>query len=395
MMQTRGLPAALVWLVGGGGIAASLGRSRGGWTRKVCGVSILDDAREGMDPDIRPQDDLFGHVNGRWLERPRSPATARAGGRSCSSPTSAEQQVREIIEDLRRRGAERRRAADEDARKIGDLFASFMDEERIEQPGHTPDPAAARAVDGADATSRDLAAFLGEFERRRRLAALFGSYVDTDDRNSDRYLFNIVQGGLGLPDESYYRDDKFAEIREKYVAYLSRCSRSAERRRPRRRCGRGCSSSRPARQGPLGAGRHPRRPEDLQPDAPLDELKATVPSFDWDAYVTNLGGIATRPIAEAVRAAAVVPRAPRDRPRRDADRGLEGVAARRVLRAAAPYLSDDFVETNFDFYGRTLSGTPELRARWKRGVGLRRGRARRGRRRGVRRAALPAASPRR
>ena len=66
----------------------------------------------------------------------------------------------------------------------------------------------------------------------------------------------------------------------------------------------------------------------------------------------------------------------------------------RVLRSAAPYLTDDFVETNFDFYGRTLSGTPELRARWKRGVGFVEGADRRGGRRGVRRPALPAASAR-
>ena len=74
---------------------------------------------------------------------------------------------------------------------------------------------------------RDLAAFLGEFERIGG-HGLFGSYVDTDDRNSDRYLFHIVQGGLGLPDESYYRDDKFAEVREKYVAYLTRLLELAE-----------------------------------------------------------------------------------------------------------------------------------------------------------------------
>ena len=76
---------------------------------------------------------------------------------------------------------------------------------------------------------RDLAAFLGEFERIGG-HGLFGSYVDTDDRESDRYLFHISQGGLGLPDESYYRDEKFAEIRDQYVAYLTRL---LDPRRPR------------------------------------------------------------------------------------------------------------------------------------------------------------------
>ena len=89
------------------------------------------------------------------------------------------------------------------------------------------------AVDGLRDV-RDLAAFLGEFERIGG-HGLFGSYVDTDDRNSDRYLFHIVQGGLGLPDESYYRDDKFAEVRDKYVAYLDQPARAGRARRPGRR----------------------------------------------------------------------------------------------------------------------------------------------------------------
>ena len=113
---------------------------------------------------------------------------------------------------------------------------------------------------------RDLAAFLGEFERIGG-AGLFGSYVDTDDRNSDRYLFHITQGGLGLPDESYYRDDKFAEIREAYVGYLDPPARARRRPAswlgdpPRRR--RRSSTSTPAWPRATGSARRPatcRRP---------------------------------------------------------------------------------------------------------------------------------------
>ena len=95
-----------------------------------------------------------------------------------------------------------------------------MDEGRINKLGLRPVQPLLGAVD-ALRDVRDLAAFLGEFERLGGYG-LFGSYVNTDDRDSDRYLFNIFQGGLGLPDESYYRDDKFAEVRAKYVAYLEK-----------------------------------------------------------------------------------------------------------------------------------------------------------------------------
>ncbi len=61
---------------------------------------------------------------------------------------------------------------------------------------------------------------------------MFGSYVDTDDRDSDRYVVNVLQGGIGLPDETYYREEKFAEIRQKYLAYLVRLLTLAERPEP-------------------------------------------------------------------------------------------------------------------------------------------------------------------
>ncbi len=94
-----------------------------------------------------------------------------------------------------------------------------MDTERIDRLGTRPIKPLVDAV-AALRDVRDMAAFLGEFERLGG-HGLFGSYVNTDDRNSDRYLFHLVQGGLGLPDESYYRDEKFAAIREAYVAYLA------------------------------------------------------------------------------------------------------------------------------------------------------------------------------
>ena len=108
---------------------------------------------------------------------------------------------------------------DDDARRIGDLFSSFMDTETIADRGTRPIQPLLDAVEGLRDV-RDLAAFLGEFERVGG-SGLFGTYVDTDAKDSDRYLVNMLQGGLGLPDESYYRDDKFAEVREKYVAYLT------------------------------------------------------------------------------------------------------------------------------------------------------------------------------
>jgi endothelin-converting enzyme/putative endopeptidase len=245
-----------------------------------------------------------------------------------------------------------------------------MDEVRINKLGLRPVQPLLSAVD-ALRDVRDLAAFLGEFERVGGYG-LFGSYVNTDDRDSDRYVLNIFQGGLGLPDESYYRDDKFAEVRDKYVAYLEKMLGLAGHDDPP-----GAARTILEIDTRL-AGGHWERAEtrDVQKTYNLttaEELQQLCPSFDWHAYVTNLGGPGVDSdlvIAESIvrqpsylqHLSTVLDEVPIEQWR-------EWLRSH-VLRAAAPYLSDEFVEANFDFYGRTLNGTPELRARWKRGVSL-------------------------
>ncbi len=329
-------------------------------------MTILDDAREGMNPDIRPQDDLFGHVNGRWLDEVEIPSDRSSWGPFVQLADAAEEQVRQIIEDLATTVSAEGSELDEDARKIGDLFASFMDEEALNRKGLRPAHPLMNAVAGLRDV-RDLAAFLGEFERVGG-HGLFGSYISTDDRSSDRYLFHIVQGGLGLPDESYYREDKFAEVREKYVAYLTRLLELAGHDDPA-----GAAATVLDIDTLLAVG-HWERSEtrDVQKTYNLTtaaELEELCPSFDWDAYVTNLGGSAETIAESCVRQPSYLAHLSTVLDQVPIEQWRHWMLVH-VLRSAAPYLTDDFVETNFDFYGRTLNGTPELRARWKRGVAL-------------------------
>ncbi|WP_323793138.1 M13 family metallopeptidase [Nocardioides sp.] len=334
-------------------------------------MSILDDAREGMNPDIRPQDDLFGHVNGRWLDEVEIPADRSGWGPFIQLADAAEQHVKEIITELGDKVAsgDTVDGADaEDARKIGDLYASFMNTEAINARGLEPLRPLLDAVEGLRDV-RDLAAFLGEFERIGG-HGIFGSHVDTDARDSDRYLLHLRQGGLGLPDESYYRDDKFAEQREAYVAYLTSLLTLGGHADP-------AAAARTVFEidSQIAIGHWERSDtRDVQKTYNLlthDELVALCPNFDFDAYTKNLAGAGVSP--EAVLAEVIVGQPSffehlsgvlGDVPLED----LRAWLLSHVLRSAAAYLTDDFVETNFDFYGRTLSGTPELRARWKRAV---------------------------
>jgi putative endopeptidase len=327
-------------------------------------VSILDDAREGMNPGIRPQDDLFGHVNGTWLDTVEIPNDRSSWGPFVQLADVAEEQVHAIIEDL----AAHAEGSDvtTERGKIAALYSSFMDEDAVNARGIEPVRPLLDAVAGLRDV-RDLAAYLGELERIGG-AGLFGSYVDTDDRNSDRYLFNILQGGLGLPDESYYRDDKFAEIREKYVAYLTRLLGLAEHPSPEE-----AAASILAIDTMLAKG-HWERAEtrDVQKTYNLTtyaELEELAPGFDWRAYVRNLGGSEETLAESCVRQPSYLQHMSTVLAEVPIEQWKDWMVSR-VLRSAAPYLTDEFVETNFDFYGRTLSGTPELRARWKRGVAL-------------------------
>jgi len=323
-------------------------------------VTILDDAHEGMDLGIRPQDDLFGHVNGAWLRTTEIPSDRSAWGPFVELAETAQQQVRELIE----RAAAGSPEPGSNAQKIGDLYSSFMDEERVEALGAEPiRPALAEVAAISDLAG--LATFLGAHERDGG-AGLFGSYVDTDDRDSDRYVVKIVQGGIGLPDESYFREDKFAPIREQYLAHLEKMFGLASYDDPA-----GAAQAVFELEKRLAEGHWARaETRDVLKTYNLlsyDALTAAMPDFPWAGYVEALGGD-DRTLAETVV------RQPSYLTHLNTALREVGIEqwrhwlAIRVIRAAAPYLSSAFVNELFAFYDQTLNGTPELRARWKRGV---------------------------
>ena len=329
-------------------------------------MSTLDDAREGMDPAIRPQDDLFGHVNGRWLETTEIPADKGSWGSFVHLADAAEEQVRVIIEGLAEQVVAGEEGLDGDAMRIACLYASFMDEQAVEARGYEPLGPLLGAVDSLRDV-RDLAAFLGEFEQIGGSGA-FAVYVDVDGKNSDRTLFNVVQGGLGLPDETYYHDEKFAEVREKYVAFLTRIFELV--RRPDAAAD---AATVMAVETRLSQG-HWERAEtrDVQKTYNLltvEELHKLCPAFDWEAFIRNLGGSAETIAETCVRQPSYLEHLSAALTELPIEDWRPWLAAR-VVRAYAPYLSAELVETNFDFYGRTLGGTPQLRERWKRGVAL-------------------------
>lgn len=176
------------------------------------------------DSSVRPQDDLFGHVNGRWLADYQMPADRATDGAFRQLYDRAEEQVREIITRAAAAPASDAGAAPAatwaaDGQRIGDLYASFLDEETVERRGLTPLLEELSLIDGATDPG-SLAAVIGRLQRTG-VGGGVGVYVDTDSKDSSRYLVHLTQSGLGLPDESYYRDDQHAAVLGAYPAHIA------------------------------------------------------------------------------------------------------------------------------------------------------------------------------
>src|SRR4051794_34925130 len=154
-----------------------------------------------VDSDARPQDDLFGHVNGRWLTDYEMPADRATDGAFRSLYDRAEEQVRDLITEAAASDA----AKGTDQQRIGDLYASFMDEQTVAARGVAPLLDELATIDSADRPDA-LAAVIGALQRTG-MGGGTGIYVDTDSKNSTRYLVHLSQSGIGLPDESYYREE--------------------------------------------------------------------------------------------------------------------------------------------------------------------------------------------
>ena len=175
-----------------------------------------------VDSAARPQDDLFGHVNGRWLSEYKIPADRATDGAFRSLYDRAEEQVRDLITGAATAATSDSGAATSsgtDEQRIGDLYASFMNEQTVAQRGVQPLLDELATIDAVH-TPEALAAVVGALQRGG-VGGGAGAYVDTDSKDSTRYLLHLSQSGLGLPDESYYRDEQHAAILAAYPKHIA------------------------------------------------------------------------------------------------------------------------------------------------------------------------------
>ena len=321
--------------------------------------------RSAIDAHVRPQDDFYLNANGRWLKSAVFPPDKAYIGPAEQMQDRTQNQLRALIEEARGR------AADPEAKKLADLYASFMDETAVDRLGAKP----LAAELGVIAAVSDRAQLAAVFAHLGQLGVdtPIGLAIVQDDRDATHYVPALVQSGLGLPTRDYYlkQDDaRFRTVRAKYVAYLARLLALAEGRRAR--------ASEPAAQAILaletGIARvqwdpvENRDPVKSYNPVALGELPGLAPALDWPAFVASAG--------LSGKAGKLLVRQP------SYWRGLSPLLATvsldtwkayarvRLLDAYAPYLSKDFVDARFAFVGVVLNGTRQNRLRWKRGVRL-------------------------
>src|ERR1700677_4254275 len=169
---------------------------------------------EELSGAVRPQDNLYRHMNENWMTRTPIPADRAGYGNFDKLREDSEVAIREIVEEAP--------GANESAetKKFRDLYASFMDQERVDALGAEPLNDDLALVDTVGTLS-ELVTATGQLQRGG-LSGFFGVFVDNDPGNPERYLVFLEQGGISLPNENYYREEQFAAVRDAYVVHIQR-----------------------------------------------------------------------------------------------------------------------------------------------------------------------------
>ena len=316
-------------------------------------VSGIDPSH--IDNSFRPQDDLYRYFNGTWLKNHEIPQDRSSDGITYQLYIEAEAQVREIIETAQGAG---------NAQKIRDLYDCFLDTAAIEKSGITPlldDLAAIDAISTRDQFIKTMADL-----EMRGLGGVFGLGIYGDAMNSEMNIVYLGQGGLSLPDEAYYREEQYEEIRKAFKIHIAKMFALAGIEN-------GAAMAEQIYELEAAIAAHhfdqvkDRDVELTYNKMTFNELCALAPHFDWATWLEY------SQIPKSAFDELVVQQPP-------FFAGLSTLLENfdpapwkawmkwQLISGAAAYLTDDFVNQNFDFYAKTLSGTPEIRVRWKRAI---------------------------
>ena len=310
----------------------------------------------GMDRNVAPGQSFYNFANGNWDRRTEIPADQANYGMFSVLADLSEARTRGILEDAARTPGSR----------MGDFYASFMDEAAIERAGITPiQPVLARIKAVGDRSA--WAAELGRLGHMG-IRGPFGGGVGSDERHPDVMIVHMGQSGLGLPDRDYYLSNDPGQVakRTAYQAYLAQLLTLAGEGNAAERAAAVVGFERNLAQ--VQWTRIQNRDEQATYNRwPMTGFASQAPGFDWAAYFREAGFAGQTELLVAqppafTASARIIGETPQA--------VLNDYLMLRVLDRTAPYLSSNFVNAQFAFRGTVLNGTPQIQDRWKRGVGL-------------------------
>ncbi|WP_029921013.1 M13 family metallopeptidase [Nevskia soli] len=316
-----------------------------------------------VDDGVRAQDDFYKHVNGKWLATTEIPADKGRYGSFDKLSDDAQAQLRGIVEDLQKSVD----AKDPDQQKIADLYATFMDEAALEQQGLKPLDAEFARIDALK-DKKEIAGLIGHFNVIG-VSAPYTPGVHQDAKDSTKYVFDLGQDGLGMPDRDYYllNDDKMKQARTQYGQHVEKMLTLAGDKAATKD-----AKDIVALETELAKVQWTkvelRDPVKAYNKVELAKLPALAPGYDWKAYLAASGVegktdylVVSQPsyITAFNKILAKTPLPV-----------WKAYFRWHLLSDFAPFLSKGFVDEHFAFYGTALRGIPENKPRWKRGIGV-------------------------
>jgi endothelin-converting enzyme/putative endopeptidase len=312
-----------------------------------------------MDTSVKPGDDFYRYVNGKWVSTFPMPADKARYGVFDALRDKSEVDVRTLLDELAAAPA----AAGTVRQKVADLYASWMDEPAIEARGIEPLEGDLDAI-AAARTKTDIVRLMGNID----YAGPIGMYISPDPADPTRYVVNVTQSGLGMPVRDYYLNEgaTFDAYRAAYKAYVTKVFELIGDASPA-----ASADAVVALETELATVHwSPERRRDVQAtNNPVDRagLTAMIPAVDWNVFlpVAGLGAVQNFVVNEttALRDGAAL----LDTQSVDA---WKKYLAFHLANSYASQLPKAFDDANFDFYRRTLAGVEVQRDRWKRGVQL-------------------------
>jgi len=315
-----------------------------------------------LDTTVAPGESFYQYATGGWQKANPIPDEYARYGTFDKLREKNQEQIQSLIMEL----GKQENPAGTNAQKVGDLYAMGMDSVKLNSDGAAPLRSQLEEIAGAK-DKRDIVLLMAKVSRYAS-SPFFGFAVGADDKNSGMNIAHLYQSGIGMGDRDYYllEDDHSQRLRDAYLTLMETQFKNA---------GYADADAKQAAANVMKietelAQAHVTKEMRRQPELNyhkmlVDDLNTQVAPFEWTLYfeamgATGLDSLNVSQIEPVKAAVAIIHREPVE--------VLQDYLSWKVINAAAGYLSDDFVNANFEFYGKILSGSKELRPRWRRTI---------------------------